>query len=77
MLGVKLMSENKEQVQQELNAFKAQAYDILAQLEYLHNQYQKQVADLQKQLESVNQQIAAKSQVLKSLEQEERKDATY
>jgi hypothetical protein len=63
------MAVDKRTVENEMNSFKAQAYDILANMESVEIQYRNAKQELQNKLNQVNQQIAAKSQLINQLQQ--------
>jgi len=62
------MTADKKTLENEMNFFKAQAYDILANMESVEIQYRNAKQDLQNKLNQVNQQIAAKSQLIQAQE---------
>lgn len=64
--------DKKEELNDDIIKLKALAYDVLATLEALNGDYKSKVAELQKQLENTNKQIAGKDQELRILLQEEK-----
>jgi hypothetical protein len=62
------MAADKKTLENEMNFFKAQAYDILANMESVEIQYRNAKQDLQNKLNQVNQQIATKNNQIQQLE---------
>jgi prefoldin subunit 5 len=59
--------ERKEELNADVIRNKALAYDVLANIEYMTNDYKAKLAELQKRLGEINKQISEKDQELQKI----------